>query len=118
MNEWRSVVIQGAIFGAWMELVEIGRWAFTDGWSGVRQFHFRWNRLLLANCISLVFAGAFFGILSVFGWRAFRGAPLAVLVALFAPLLVALPFRSSIRNFFKDRGATTPPKARELAFPQ
>ncbi len=101
-----------------MELVEIGRWAFTDGWGGVRRFHLRWNRMLLAHCISLLFAGAFFGILMVFGWRSFRGAPLAVLVALFAPMLVALPFRSSIRDFFKDPDTAAPPKAPELPFPQ
>jgi phosphotransferase system glucose/maltose/N-acetylglucosamine-specific IIC component len=74
--------------------------------------------MLLAHCIGSVFAGSLFGILSVFGWRAFRGAPLVVLVALFAPMLVAIPFRSSIRNFFKDTDATRPPKARELPFPQ
>jgi len=118
VNEWRRVVIQGAIWIAFMELFEIGRLAFTDGWSGVRKFHFRWNRLLLAHCIGSVVGGVTFGILMVFGWRAFRGAPLAVLVALFAPALVALPFRSSIRNFFRDQDAPPPVKAHELPFPR
>jgi len=101
-----------------MELLDIGRWAFTNGWSGVRKFRFRWNRLLLAHCFSSVVAGVTFGILMVFGWQAFRGAPLAVLVALFAPMLVALPFRSSIKNFFRDQDANRPVKAHELPFPR
>ena len=31
MNEWRSVVTQGATFLVLMELFEIGKWLFTDG---------------------------------------------------------------------------------------
>jgi hypothetical protein len=118
MSEWGRVVGQGAMFVALMELIEIGRWAFTDGWSGVRKFHFRWSRLLLAHCISLLYAGAIYAILFVFGWRALRGVPLAVLVALFVSILVAALFRSPVRNFFRDPSANTPLKARELPFPR
>lgn len=80
MSEWHRVVSEGAIFIALMELFEIGKWVFTDGWGGVFKFHLRPDRQFLAHCIGLLYGGAIFGILSVFGWRGFRGAPLIALV--------------------------------------
>ena len=59
VSEWRSVVTQGLFLAVIMELVEIGKWVFTDGWSGVFRFHLRLNRQLLAHGISLLYAGAF-----------------------------------------------------------
>ena len=118
MNEWRSVVNLGAMFIVLLELIEIGKWAFTDGWSGVLRFHFRWDRMLLAHFISLLYGGAIWAILMVFGWRAFRGAPLVVLVALLVSLLAAIPFRPFLRDFFRNTDENLPVKARELPFPQ
>jgi hypothetical protein len=118
VSEWRSVVAEGLFFVALMELIEIGKWAFTDGWSGVRRFHLRLNRQLLAHCIGLAYAGAVFGVLFVFGWRAFQGAPLTVLAVLVALPLVAIPFRPFLRNFFSANGENPPVRASELPFPR
>jgi len=118
VSEWRSVVTQGLFLAVIMELVEIGKWVFTDGWGGVFRFHLRLNRQLLAHGISLLYAGAFVGILSVFGWRAFRGTPLAVLVILAVPALVAIPFRPFLKNFFRNNDVSPPAKANELPFPR
>jgi hypothetical protein len=71
VNEWRNVVTYGLIFGAWFELIEIGKWVFTDGWSGLFRFHLRLNRQLLIHCVVQLHTVAIFGILFVFGWRAF-----------------------------------------------
>jgi len=54
--------------------------------------------------------------LIAFGWRAFHGTPLAVLAVLVALLLVAIPFRPFLRNFFRDNDANLPATARELPF--
>jgi hypothetical protein len=118
VSEWRNVVTYGLIFAAWMELIEIGKWVFTDGWSGVFRFHLRLNRVFLAHCVGLVYSAAIFGIVITFGWRAFQGAPLTVLVILSAPVLIAFPFRRSIRNYFRDDAANFPAKAHQLPFPQ
>ncbi len=101
-----------------MELIEIGKWVFTDGWRGVFRFHLRLNRQLLAHCIGLLYGGAFFAIPSVFGWRALRGAPLTVLLVLAVLALAAIPFRPFLRNFVRNNDVTSPPKAHELPFPR
>ena len=101
-----------------MEMLEIGKWVFTDGWSGVFRFHLRLNRQLLAHSIGLLYEGVFFGILTVFGWRALRGAPLTVLAILAVPALVAIPFRPFLRNFFRNNDVTPSAKAHELPFPR
>jgi hypothetical protein len=116
VSEWRNVVTQGLIFMAFMELIEIGKWVFTDGWSGPVRFHFRLNRQLLSHSVGLVYGGYVYGILIVFGWRAFQGKPLAALAVLVALLLVAIPFRPFLRNFFRNDEANLPAKARELPF--
>ena len=116
VNEWRNVVTEGLILMAFMELVEIGKWAFTDGWSGVLRFHLRLNRQLLAHWIGLVYAGAIYGIGMVFGWRAFRGAPLTVISILVALPLLAIPFRPFLRTFFQDNDLNLPAKTHELPF--
>lgn len=116
--EWHRVIIEAAVYIAFVELFEIGKWAFTDGWSGVLKFHLRLNRQFLIHCMGLLYSGAIFGTLMVFDWRAFRVVPLTVIAILVVPLLVAIPFRSSIRNLFKDRDTTATLKAHELPFPR
>jgi len=118
MGEWRSVVSEGLILIAFMELIEIGKWVFTDGWSGILRFHLRLNRQLLLHGIGLVYAGAVYGIGMVFGWRAFRGAPLTVILILVAIPLLAIPFRPFLRTFFQRDDLNPPAKAHELPLPR
>ena len=118
MNEWRSVVTQGLIFIAFMEFFEVGKWVFTDGWGGVLRFHFRFSRQLLAHCIGLLYGGSIFGILSVFHWRAFRGMPLSILMGLVVLMVVTIPFRRYLTNFFRTNEVNRPVKPNELPFPQ
>jgi hypothetical protein len=118
VNEWRQVVSNGLTLIVFMELVEIARWVLSDGWSGVLRFHLRLNRQLLLHGISSVYAGAVYGIATVFGWRAFRDAPLIVVAVLVALLLLAVPFRPFLRTFFQDTDLNTPAQAHELPFPR
>lgn len=118
MNEWRQVVSNGLTLIVFMELVEIARWVLNDGWSGVLRFHLRLNRQLLLHVISLVYTGAIFGVGMVFGWRAFRGAPLAVVAILVAIPILTIPFRPFLRTFFQSTDPNTPAKPHELPFPR
>jgi hypothetical protein len=118
VSEWRNFVTDGLLFVVFIELFEIGKWVFTDGWSGVLKFHLRLSRRFLAHCIGLLYGGAIFGIVSAWGWRVFRDAPPTVLGIVVVPLLVAIPFRPFLRNLFRDDDVILPLKPKELPFHQ
>jgi hypothetical protein len=99
VSDWAQVLAQGVLFAAFLAANRY----FTDGWAGEIRFRRPSKKQLKSDIPFFLFQGAFFGIFSVFQWRAFHGTPLLALLLLFGVFGAPIGF-AVLRSLSKRLG--------------